>query len=318
MKITINTIVLPLVVVLFFYSCKSNEKNDHAKIEAKITERKKNIVKMHPVVFGGNRYIVNADFGLEKKVPLMVHGNSTDYFMITHEIAEKLNNGKPIEKLEEYGYSEKGKGKFYIKRCVIGIDTFSQGNATVFGWPEEAGKAAQGMIGTPFLLMNNVSVNFGKEELEIGIESTGKPDKKLLDQGYSYTNFQVDERFKVTMNVFFFDLEKEIPITIGTVADEYSLDHITFKDVVGNTLSGEVGHSPSDTEPLVYSNTEPIKFKIANKQFEIPYGRASMISNAEYNNVKQEDLSSFGIIGRDWMVKHSAIIDYANKLLYFK
>jgi hypothetical protein len=51
----------------------------------------------------------------------------------------------------------------------------------------------------------------------------------LLEQGYSYTRFFV-ENGEGYMNVCFDALKMEIPITVGTVADAYSLDPVTFQN----------------------------------------------------------------------------------------
>jgi len=46
--------------------------------------------------------------------------------------------------------------------------------------------------------------------------------------------------------------------------------------------------------------------------------KSELYSFAEYENVDQSKLFPFGIFGRDWMKENNAIIDYANKFLYFK
>jgi len=78
------------------------------------------LVKLVPVVFGGNRYVVEADFGLARKVPLMVHGNAGFYLMLTHEIAEQLNGGSPVAKIRDFGYSDKGMGRIDVEEFRIG------------------------------------------------------------------------------------------------------------------------------------------------------------------------------------------------------
>jgi|WetSurMetagenome_2_1015567.scaffolds.fasta_scaffold96328_2 hypothetical protein len=276
------------------------------------------MVKLTPVVFGGNRYVVEADFGLENKVPLMVHGNARLYLMITHDIAEQLNDGNPIEKIRDYGYSDKGMGRINVEKFQVGDRTFTNTeNVSVFDWPKEEGKAAQGMLGIYFLKKENVRIDFVNEQLEIGVELNEMPDKKLLDQGYSYTRISV-ENGEGYMNVYFDAFNKEIPITVGTVSDEYSLDLVTFQNGIELEITDSKGHSPSGTTPEIYTNTAPIKYRIANQSFEIPSKKTELYSFAEYENVKQSELFPFGIFGRDWMKENNAIIDYANNILYFK
>jgi hypothetical protein len=188
------------------------------------------VVKLIPIVFGGNRYVVKADFGLEHKVPLMVHGNASFYLMLTHEIATQVNDGNPIEKIRDYGYSEKGMGRMDVEGFQLGDRVFTHAeNVRVFDWPEEEGKAAQGMLGIDFLKREKVRIDFVREQMEIGAPVQDGPDQTLLDQGYSYTEFSV-ENSEGYMNVYFEALEKELPITAGTVSDSYSLDVVTFLD----------------------------------------------------------------------------------------
>lgn len=304
-----------LSILILFNSCgqKTNLQEKQKTEFQKVT-----LVKLHPVVFGGNRYVVNADFGLDKEVPLMVHGNASFYLMITHEIAEQLNNGNPIKKLRDYGYSDKGMGQINVEKFRIEDRTFTNvENVRVFDWPEEVGKAAQGMLGIDFLKNEKVRIDFVREQMEIGVELEDEPDKTLLDQGYSYTKFFV-ENGEGYMNVYFDALEREIPITVGTVSESYSLDAVTFENKIELEITDSNGHSPSGTTPQIYLNTVPVEYKIANHLFEIPAGKADFYSFAEYENRKQADLFPFGIFGRDWMKAHSAIIDYGNKILYFK
>lgn len=276
------------------------------------------VVKLSPIVFGGNRYKVDADFGLKNTVPLMIHGNARFYLMVTHDIAEQLNNGKPIEKIRDYGYSEKGMGRIKVDAFKVGDRAFSNvENVPVFDWPEEEGKAAQGMLGIFFLKNERVRIDFVKEEMEIGVEVNEQPDKNLLAQGYCFTKFFV-ENGEGYMNVYFSDLKKEIPITVGTVSDEYSLDLVTFQNGIGVEESDSKAHSPSGTTPKVYVNSIPVRYEIAGIAFEIPAGKAEIYSMAEYDNIKQQELFPFGIFGRDWMKTNHAIIDYANNFLYFR
>ncbi len=276
------------------------------------------LVKLLPIIFGGNRYVVNADFGLEYEVPLMVHGNASLYLMLTHEIAAKLNAGNPLEKIRDYGYSDKGLGRMNVEKFQIGDRLFTQAqNVPVFDWPAEEGKAAQGMLGIDFLTQEKVRIDFVREQMEIGAPVHAGPDQALLAQGYSYTEFFV-ENSTGYMNVYFDALKKELPITVGTVSDSYSLDAVTFQEKINLEITDSKDHSPSGTTPQLYLNADPVRFSIANQPFEIPRGQADLYSFAEYKNIKQAELFPFGIFGRDWMKENNAIVDYANTILYFK
>jgi len=282
-----------------------------------IVQKGVNAVKLFPVVFGGNRYVIEADFGLEEKVPLMVHGNANLYLMITHDIAEKLNEGNPIEKIRDYGYSKKGMGRVDVEKFQIGSMTFSNvKNVPVFDWPENEGKAAQGMIGINFLENEKVKVDFANEQMVIGAGLTEQPDKSLINQGYAFTGFFI-ENGEGYMNVYFDACKKEIPVTVGTVSDDYSLDVVTFKDAIDIEETDSKCDSPDGTTPQIFTNGVPVKYKIANQSFEIPCRKAELYSFAEYENIPQSQLFPFGIFGRDWMKENNAVIDYANKILYF-
>jgi hypothetical protein len=173
------------------------------------------------------------------------------------------------------------------------------------------------MLGIDFLKHERVRIDFLREQMEIGVQLHDGPDKTLLDQGYSYTEFFVENR-KGYMNVYFDALEKELPITVGTVSDSYSLDAVTFQEKIKLEITDSKDHSPSGTTPQIYFNAVPVKFKIADRSFEIPPGKAEFYSFAEYENVNQSELFPFGIFGRDWMKGNNAIVDYANHILYFK
>lgn len=279
---------------------------------------KTTIAQLTPVVFGGNRYIIEADFGLDEKVPLMVHGNARLYLMLTHDVAEKVNNGNPVEKISDYGYSKKGRGKIHVQSFSIATMAFNNiDDVPVFDWPEEEGKAAQGMLGINFLEKEKIKIDFVKEQLEIGVAIDKNPDKMLVAQGYTQTQFFI-ENGESYMMVYFDALKKEIPITIGTVSDGFSLDLITFGAAIQTHAVGKKEHSPNGTTPEVYTNSNPITFQVAGKSLTVPAGNASLYSFAEYENVSQAKLFPFGIFGRDWMKENGAIIDYANKQLYFK
>jgi len=307
--------LLLLGILIAFNACNSVNKNDK---QTQNTTPKVDVVPMSQIVFGGNRYVVNADFGLKKPVPMMVHGNASFYMMITHDVAEQLNNGQPIEKIDDYGYSDRGRSRMNIEKFGVGKHSFLNiENVPVFDWPEEEGKAAQGMLGVEFLKNENVKIDFVNETLEIDVAKSETPDPALLEKGYSFTRFFIENK-EVFMSVYFEALQKEIPITIGTVSSDYSLDVKTFENAIKIKATNTKDHSPDNTTPDVYLNEEPIIYKIGDHSFEIPVNGTELSGFAEYANTKQDKLPSFGIFGRDWMKRNQAIIDYSNRILYFK
>jgi hypothetical protein len=72
--------------------------------------------------------------------------------------------------------------------------------------------------------------------------------------------------------------------------------------------------SPSGTSPEEYV-ADSVAFEVAGVRFESP---ASFEDLAEYANVPEGELESYGMLGFDWMAAHRAILDYANRILYFK
>ncbi|MDX8338560.1 hypothetical protein SLH46_05165 [Draconibacterium sp. IB214405] len=304
--------LITLTVMLLGCGTKQNSKEKQAE------ETALEAVPMRQIVFEGNRYVVDADFGLEKTVPMMVHGNASFYMMLTHDVAEQLNNGDTIPKIDDYGYSERGRGKINVAAFSVGKNVFEGvENVLVFDWPEDVGKAAQGMLGVNWLQKEKVKINFVNEELEIGVPVNKDPDAALIEKGYNYTRFEISDS-EVFMQVYFEALQREIPITIGTVASDYSLDVVTFKNDIVLNATHIRDHSPDNTTPDVYKNSDPIVYSISGVNFEIPANQAEFSDFAEYGNTTHEALPSFGIFGRDWMVRNQAVIDYANLILYFK
>jgi len=47
-------------------------------------------------------------------------------------------------------------------------------------------------------------------------------------------------------------------------------------------------------------------------------GQLLISSGTNHGNVPEETLESFGMLGFDWMKEHQAVLDYANRRLYFK
>ena len=72
--------------------------------------------------------------------------------------------------------------------------------------------------------------------------------------------------------------------------------------------------SPSGTNPDVFLS-DGVEFEIAGVRFESP---ASFEDFAEYAAAPEAELDTFGMLGFDWMKERGAILDYANRLLYFK
>ncbi len=310
----INSIALLLVSILFLYSCFNEKKEKETNVEnVKVTEQTKNVVKMHPVVFNGNRYVVMADFGLKEKVPLMVHSNATFYIMINHEVAEKLNQGKPLKKISDFGYSEKGMGIINVEEFKIGNDSFTANNVSVFDLNEE--QTVQGMIGTKFLKEERVRVNFLNEELEIGIEVNNTPDKTLVNQGYKFVKFIIDKNDEIYTEVYFEALKKEIPINISTVAEGLQLHVNLFKEKLKMKKLTGVSNSPYGTSTDVFKSENPVRFELNGIALSCD---AIFEDYAEYNEVDESELATYGALGRDWMKENNAIIDFANQILYFK
>ncbi len=72
--------------------------------------------------------------------------------------------------------------------------------------------------------------------------------------------------------------------------------------------------SPSGTTPDVFT-ADAVEFEVGGVRSR---DAASFEDLAEYANVTALDLASYGMIGFDWMRRHRAILDYANRRLSFE
>ncbi len=272
-------------------------------------------VALTTVVFSGNRYVAEADLGVGKPVPLMVHGNARMFLMVTHEIGEQLNGG-PVAKVEDYGYSAKGKGMIRVPLLRLGSRRITDlPDVPVFDYVAEGGSPVQGMVGVPFLTAERAAIDFSRDVMILGVDASALPNKGLLDQGYRYVAMTVDANRKVIIKAFFPVLGRTLSITPSTVSSALTLHRPSFAGRLPMTRdTTESDHSPSGTHPELY-HSDRVAFEIAGTEFSSP---ASLEDFAEYADIPEPELSSLGLLGFDWMKEHQAIIDYANYFLYFK
>lgn len=301
-----------LTLLTLLYSCNSQLKGD-------LASQKTITVPLHQIVNDGNRYVVHVDFERAHKVPIMVHSNSNSYLILNHPVAEKINLGVPLTKVQDYGYSDKGLGLLDIKYFKIGntiinytekLPVFDQG---------ENNFLSQGMFGVPFLKENRAVVNFSKNTLTLFYPKDSLPNKGLLKQGYQYTKIYFSDQNKGYIMVYFDFLEKEIPIVSSTVSDEYTFDSDFFGQYFKLKGSETVDKSPNHTITPLFNIDRPFTYKINGKKFEYTaINKSNFRSFATYADVPISAIKEHGLLGFDWMKKHSAIMDYSNSFLYFK
>jgi len=272
-------------------------------------------VPLRTIAFAGNRYVADADLGLGKPVPLMIHGNARVFLMVTHEVGERLTGG-PVPKVEEYGYSAKGKGLVRVPLLRFGDRRISNlDDVPVFDYVADGASPAQGMVGVPFLTAERAAVDFSRDVLILGVDVSAAPSERLLGQGYRQVPMTVDANGRVVIEAIFPALGRAIPITPSTVSSALTLHRPPFAGKLGMTRdSTEADRSPNRTSPALF-HADRVAFEIAGSAFDSP---ASLEDFAEYADVPESELSSFGMLGYDWMKEHGAILDYANRVLYFK
>lgn len=271
-------------------------------------------VPLTTVEFAGHRYVARADFGLGESVPLMVHGNASMFLALTHAVGEKLNGG-PVAKTEDYGYSSKGKGAVRVATMRLGGETFSAiPRVPVFDFTEAGDTLVQGMVGVPFLVAARAAVDFSRDALLLGVAPEAAPDRALLARGYVWCPIAVGASHRVTLDARFPALGRSLPITPSTVANALTLHLPAFTGKIPMAKAPSPDQSPNRTTPDVFTCGR-IDFEIAGARLHSP---ASFEDFAEYANEPGRDPDTFGMLGFDWMKEHGAVLDYANRRLYFR
>jgi hypothetical protein len=273
-----------------------------------------NSVSLRIVEFSGNRYVLSADVDSVKNVPLMVHGNSRMYLSLTHEVGEALN-GSPVGKVEDYGYSARGKGVIRVHGIRIGGEAFrGASEVPVFDFVEESDPLVQGMVGVPFLIAANAAVDFTRDRLLLGVARQTRPDQTLLAGGYRSVPMTIGAGGRATVEARFPAIQRILPITPSTVSTSLTLHLPLFEGAVPMTREAAPDRSPSGTTTDAH-RTDRIELEIAGVRMWTP---ASFEDFAEYGNVPERELESLGMLGFDWMKEHRAVLDYANRRLYFR
>ena len=270
-------------------------------------------IHLDTVEFEGHRYVASTDLGLGRSVPLMVHGNARVYLSLAHAVAEELNGG-PLAKVEDYGYTARGKSSMDVPGLRLGGATFEgRRDVPVFDFTDEPNAPVQGMLGTRFLTSARAAVDFASDTLLLGVASSDEPDPGLLAPGArAVPTFALPDG-RMTIDVVFPAIARAIPITLSTVAGALMLHRPLFQGSVPMRPAGR-DHSPSGTSPAVFAS-ERVAFEVEGTAFEAP---ATFQDLAEYGSVEESQLTTFGMLGFDWMRAHGALLDYANRRLYFR
>ena len=270
-------------------------------------------VPLATVSFAGHRYVAMADLGLPRPVPLMVHGNGRVYLSLVHAVAEQLVGG-PLPKLEDYGYTQRGKGSIDVPALRLGDAVFAGVAAVpVFDFSDAPDDPVQGMLGTTFLIAARAAVDFTSDALLLGVRLDPVPNPALIRRGYLHVPMQVADDGRMTIEAYFPALDRTLSITPSTVADALTLHAPLFAGRIEMAPSS-TDHSPSGTSPDVFAS-DGVAFSIAGIDC---HAGASLQDLAEYGNVPESSLRSYGMLGFDWMREHGAVIDYANRVLYFR
>ena len=270
------------------------------------------VIPLSTVSFSGHRYVAAADLGLARLVPLMIHGNARVYLSLVHAVAEQIVGG-PVPKVEDYGYSARGKGLIDVPRLRLGGALFDGvRDVPVFDFTEADDAPAQGMLGTRFLTSARAAVDFTTDSLLLGVAVTDRGSDANSARGYQSVPMRVAADGRVTIDARFPAIDRVIPITPSTVANPLTLHAPLFDGSVAMTPSTH-DQSPSGTSPQVFASDQ-IEFEIAGVACRAD---ALLQDLAEYGDVAEDDLGSYGMLGYDWMREHGAVIDYANLVLSF-
>ncbi len=272
------------------------------------------VVPLATVVASGHRYVASADLGLGKPVPLMVHGNAALYLSLTHAVGERLIGG-PVRKLENFGYSSKGRGAVDVPLLRLGGLRLSDLHAVpVFDFDERADSVIQGMLGVSFLTAQRAAVDFTRDALILGVPTAREADAGLLRRGYRCVRLSITAQHRVTIPVYFPALGREIPVTPSTVANALTLHQRLFAGRLPMRKAPSPDLSPRGTTPEEFLS-DRVEFAVAGARLSSP---ASFEDFAEYADTTEAALESYGMLGYDWMKEHGAVLDYANRVLYFK
>ncbi|HKQ18411.1 MAG TPA: hypothetical protein VJW75_01565, partial [Candidatus Eisenbacteria bacterium] len=210
------------------------------------------VITLRTVEFSGHRYVVDADFGLAHRVPLMIHGNARMFLSIIHAIGEDLSGG-PVAKLEAYGYSRKGKGVMTVPSMRVGGRAYANlRDVPVFDFTEAGDTVVQGMLGIPFLVSSGAVVDFSKDALRLGGRPEDRPAKLLLAAGYRAAKLTISRGNRATLRAYFPSLGRAIPISPSTVSSALTLHHPLFAGRVPMRPAALPDQSPSGTRPDVH------------------------------------------------------------------
>ena len=271
------------------------------------------VLHLDTVEFAGHRYVATADLGLGRSVPLMVHGNARVFLSLSHAVAEELTGG-PLPKVEDYGYTARGKASVDVPMMRLGGALFEAlHDVPVFDFSEDPDSPVQGMLGTRFLTSARAAVDFSSDALLLGVPSTDEPDPALLARGYAAVRTVALADGRMVTDVFFPSIERSLLITLSTVAGALMLHRPLFEGRVAMHVAG-FDHSPSGTSPELFT-AERMAFEIDGSAFE---AMASFQNLAEYGKVAESELEISGMLGFDWMRARAAVLDYANRFLYFR
>jgi len=270
-------------------------------------------VPLEVVEFSGHRYVARVNVDRVVDVPLMIHGNAKLYLAVTHRVGEAVQ-GHPVSKTLNYGYSSRGMGSIAVKSIRLGGETFAgRPDIVVFDFNEGADTTVQGMLGVPFLVDARTAVDFSRDTLLLGVRQTPEPDHSLTAQGYRCVPFSIGQDGRTALEVRFPAIGRALQVTPSTVSGALTLHLPLFAGKVPMTKEPSPDRSPNGTTPDEYAS-DSVEFEIAGVPMRSP---ATFENFAEYGNVPEADLVTYGMLGFDWMKAHRAVLDYSNRRLYF-
>ena len=111
----------------------------------------------------------------------------------------------------------------------------------------------------------------------MNVQRMETPDKSLIDKGYKWVKFNMNDDYEVYTDIYFDVLQKKIPITLSTVADGLTLHSSLFEGKIDiEKVESEINSSGYDSP----SGTIVDDFIADSVKFEL--NNISMVNKADF------------------------------------
>ncbi|QDH25059.1 hypothetical protein D5366_07370 [Neokomagataea tanensis] len=257
-------------------------------------------------------------------VPLkmMVHSNAALFLQVGHGLASRIG----VENMHHHGQygiaavgrlSNLGRDEGTIKSLKVGSSNMENVPASVFETPTAA---TYGMLGLGWINRSRLVIDYRNNKLFI--EPTPQTittlKQELVKEGYAAIPMQETLGKPFTVDVTIGEATRAM--VVSTVA-ELIIDsafaeaaHVGAGDKVG-TFGGPKGATGG-----VYSTAAPVELRIGSWRSG-PTANGTLEDTYTYSGETRPvdpRQALGGALGGDFMIKHRAVIDFGNDLLYLK